>query len=514
MTHRSRVTRIPVLRVFALLAALFAFPALFACAPGPRPAEPKTLTILYTTDAHGHIVTGKTTIGLDTVAAVKKSLPGSVLLDAGDFLHGTPLTLVDKGRSVVAFMRAAGYDAAAAGNHEFSQGREALLARRAEAEQGPDPMPILSANILAADGSPFLTPYTRLDADGTALCVFGLTTTRTQTLPSTVAGLTFADPAVTARALAARLRASGCDLVLALVHLGSDSHMGFTSKDLAAAVPGLHAVIDGHSHRELDVTVNGIPVVSSGAHGKALGKLVLTLDGKTKAVLAVHNTLLRPGDVKDAVPDPELAAAITALQKDVADRLSEVVAHSAHALPGDRARMRTRETALGNLAADAVRHGYKTETAVVNGGGVRSGLPRGPVARKDVLAIFPFSGYAISMRVSGRELLDILEHAVAGLPDASGAFPQVSGISMTVSPDAPAGKRIGDARINGAPLDDKRIYTLAVNDFLAQGGDGYPHLSGKARLQTWLSMEDAFIGYVREKGVPSPASVGNRIRIK
>ena len=491
--------------------------ALAACASSRHPSGENTVVVLYTTDTHGHIATDKDTIGLDMVAAVKKSLPGSVLLDAGDFLHGTALAGFDKGKSVASIMRKAGYDAATAGNHEFSQGLEALMERREEMERGPVPMPILSANIFTADGSPLLPPDTRLDVNGMAVCVFGLTTqeTKTQSMPSTVADLTFVHPEEAARKAAERLRASGCGLVIALVHLGSDVQVEYTSLDLAAAVPELDAVIDGHSHREMYTMIRGTtPVVSSGSHGKAIGKLAFTLDSGTGRVLAANNTLLRPGDLAGISPDPTLQAEISALQSTVAEQLSQVVAWSDHALSGERGNMRTRETALGNLAADALRAAYGTETGIVNSGGIRADLPKGPVTRGDILSIFPFGGNVIHVNVTGAELLDILEHGVSRLPGADGCFPQISGIALTVRADAPAGKRVASVHVNGALLKREKTYSLAINEFLAQGGDGYPHLSGMVRQQSWRTVEEVVIRFIKKHGVPSPDSAGKRIHVQ
>lgn len=464
------------------------------------------VTVLYTTDTHGYIEPGPNTIGLGTIAAIRKSIPGSILLDAGDFLFGAPLTLIDKGKSVLALMRQAGYTAAAIGNHEFSQGREAFYERNRESMEGPNPLPMLSANILGADGAPLFQPWTRAMVGDVSLCVFGLTTPLTRTLASSydAASLTIADPLTTGAAMAATLRASGCDIVLALTHLGSTDNLPATSLALAANTPGLDAVIDGHSHRRFARLEPGAtPVVSSGAHGKAIGKLVFTVDTRTGKILGVENTFLRPKDVAAIPPDPALAKAVSDFSEAVNREFASVVATSPTPLAADRPLMRTRELPLGSLAADALRAAHGDDIAIINGGAIREGLPAGNITRKDILWAFPFNNRVVSLSVTGRELLAILERGFARLPAENGGFPQISGFSVVVDASAPKGKRVRSVLVNGKPLDNDMRYTLATNDYMAQGGGGNAFLAAKTPLRKERFFDKAFVDYLDKNGFSS-----------
>lgn len=485
-----------------LLLALLPVFALHAVAG----AEEVPVGILYTTDTHGHVVSDAETIGLDRIAAVKRTSPEAVLLDAGDFLHGTPLAGTDKGASVVRLMCRAGYFAAAAGNHEFSHGLPALRERYREAASHAPPMAMLSANVREADGSPLLDPWAATEVNGIRLCVFGLTTpeTKTQATLTADAGLAFADLRRTAEKTTASLRQSGCDLVIALTHIGSDAHIPFTSHDLAASVPGIDAVIDGHSHKEFaHLSPGTTPVVSSGSHGRALGWLRFSVNAATGAVTAVTNSFFHAPDLADLQPDPALHTALMNLRQRVEARLAEVVTTLAAPLPADRATTRTQETALGDLAADAMRAAYGTDIAILNAGSIREGLPQGPVTLRHLAAAFPFANNAVSLRITGAELFTILEHAFSALPGEDGAFPQISGFSVAIAPHAPVGNRVLDITIDGKRLEKNRLLTLATNDFLAQGGDGYPLLAAKPRLQSWMRFETALARHLRQKGVRS-----------
>ena len=119
--------------------------------------------------------------------------------------------------------------------------------------------------------------------------------------------------------------------------------------------------------------------------------------------------------------------------------------------------------------------------AMVNSGGIRGDrvhLP-GPLTRRTVLEIHPFGNVVCTLAVPGRVVIDALEHGVSRLPATAGQFPQVSGLTFQVNPDAKPGARVSDVRVGTAPIDPKRIYTLAIPDFLLAGGDGYTMFKGQ-----------------------------------
>lgn len=495
----------------ALSYTFFGLFLLFACVPACR-AGTVPLTILYTTDTHGHIASDGETMGLDRIARIKERHPGAVLLDAGDFLHGTPLATFDQGKTVIRLMHRAGYDAVALGNHEFDYGLRVLRQRVAEACAEPSPMEVLSANVRTLDGALLVKPWLRVVREPVTLCVFGLTTeeTKTQTAPDAVTDLLFADVSETAASTAAYLRHTGCDVVVALTHVGSDAHVVEPSTAIARNTPGLDAVIDGHSHRRFaELVPNGPITVSSGAHGNAVGKLELFLDAQTKKIVTARNTFLTVKDVGELAPVLSLTCELAAYTAAVDSALGRVAAISPAPLAGDREAMRTRETRLGDLAADALRAAYGTDVAIINSGGIREGLPEGPVTRKDLQAVFPFADCVVSMEVTGKELHDILEHGFSKLPGADGAFPQLSGLTVIVDAQFPPGSRVRKVTAAEKALRQDAVYTLAANGFLTQGGDGYPHLATKKRLQSWMTVEEAMTVHLNRADIFPPK--GERI---
>ncbi len=490
---RANPARFAVL--FLALAALL----LSGCAKNASRA-----TVFYTTDTHGRLSADASGVGLDVIAAAHKETSGSLLVDAGDYLQGNPSVNLTQGKDAVRLMKMAGYYAAALGNHEFDFGLEALRERMAEAAAGPDPLYIISANVLNADGSLFTRPAATTEAGGLKIGFLGLTTeeTATQTHPHNVAGLVFADVAQRAGDMAKKLRAEGCDVVVALAHVGTADVLGVKSTDIAMRVDGIDVIIDGHSHVELNETMpNGTLVISSGAHAKALGRLVLTRQGAPGSGLRKDNTLLRKAELADITPDPAVAGALARMKEEQAALLARVVGATPVDLDAERVNIRTRETNFGNLCTDALRHMTGADVAIINGGGIRRSIAKGEITKGDVIAAIPFADAVVTKNVTGAQLLVILEHGFRGLPAENGGFPQLSGLRVTVNTADPPGKRVASVRLdNGETLDPRRNYTLAVSDFLASGGDGYPVLATLPALRQYLPPDTALEAYLRDMG--------------
>lgn len=474
--------------------------------PSSAGADVRDVVIYYTADTHGFIFSDAKTIGLDRVAGIAGADPDGVLLDAGDFLHGQPAALMTQGRDVVRLMKKAGYLAATVGNHEFNYLPGVLELRAREAAEPPDSMLVLSANVFGADGAPLLPAEIEAEVNGVRVCVFGLTTPESgQSRASAVDGLRFRNALASGREVAAAQRRRGCELVVALTHLGSEPGTPGNSRELGARVPDIDVVIDGHSHAALEETLprpdgGAAMLVSPGAHGVHLGSLTVSLDTDSGRVVDIRNRFIGPEEAQTMGRDKALALELETLAAELDARLSVPVGALGADLPAEDRRSRLAETAFGDLCADVARSAYDDEIALINGGAIRDSLHKGAVTRGAVLRALPFNDLVVSFEVTGQELLDVLEHGFSRLPEPSGGFPQVSGFTVRVRPSAAPGARVtGVTMADGAPLDRAKTYTLATNAFLADGGDGYPHFSGKRKRKAFKFMEEAFLLFIRDK---------------
>ncbi len=264
-------------RLLAITMALcLMFPGTVFAQPEGAGTEDTTdeVVIYHTNDTHGYLSgDGESIVGIDTVAGLKESTPGSILVDAGDATQGLPLASLTKGADVIELMNLAGYDLMTAGNHEFDFGTEQFLSNVALAD-----FPILAANIYR-EGQPLLQDvqegnngcHTVIQRDGVKIGFFGLTTveTATSTNPAGIADLEFEDEVETAKKEINELEAEDVDVIIAVCHLGN-TDASCTSVDLAEAMTGeyqdkIDVIIDGHSHTVENDETNGILIVQTGS---------------------------------------------------------------------------------------------------------------------------------------------------------------------------------------------------------------------------------------------------------
>jgi len=442
------------------------------CLPGPACTTTETLTILHVNDFHGSLQPTRTGAdrpeegGAARLAALVKTerTPTTLFLAAGDLMQGTNLSNLFAGRPVIEAFNLMGLDAAAVGNHEFDDGQPALSERAAEAR-----FPFLAANI-AGDG-PWQPTLIR-KVGSLRVAIFGLTTEETPvaTHPRNVQGLVFNNAVETARTLVAELRPQA-DLIVALTHLGAEE-----DEKLAAAAPGIDVIIGGHTHTRIEkpATIGETLLLQAYERGVFLGRLDLEV---TKGKVLAHRYRLLPVTAA-AGEDPAVAALVAAYLQQSGDKMNEVVGTAAVDLEGGKEAMRSRETTLGDLVADVMREAAGADVALINGGTIRAGIPAGPVTVGAIYNVLPFDNWLISFAVTGKELRESLETGVARVEVRDGGFPQVSGMSYTFDPEAPAGSRIVAVSVGGAPLEETRRYVLATHDFLAAGGNGYTVFAG------------------------------------
>jgi 2',3'-cyclic-nucleotide 2'-phosphodiesterase (5'-nucleotidase family) len=235
-------------------------------------------------------------------------------------------------------------------------------------------------------------------------------------------------------------------------------------------------------------------------------------------------------------PDPAIQARINELNAELAPVLSAVIGESTRFIPRADAcgtgNGRTCESLVGNVVADALRTTYSTDFAITNSGGLRADLtcpttdsasdfcppytpPPYPISRGQVLGVLPFGNVVVTLELNGAELKTMLENGVSAMPAVDGRFPQVSGLCFTYDIAAPAGSRVtgavrqaADGACTGAAVDltAGASYTLATNDFMANGGDGYPALISRATTRD--IMDQVTADYVTMHTPLSPAIQG------
>lgn len=545
----------------------------------------RQVTILDVSDFHGQIVPlFASADDLEDEEAINSSFPvggaqalkawfdsyralapdGAIVVTAGDAIGATPpISSFFQDLPTIEMMNLIGFDADALGNHNFDVDWEFMFGTIAPLAN----FPYLSSNLVTEDGSvPALpapatavagtpvagpagfAPSATFDFNGVELGLIGFTNPDVPTLtrPGATGPYRVADPVAAINAEAERLRGDGVEVVVAFGHLGAtggelDSPTG-PLIDLADQTIGVDAVIGDHTDFQVSaVRPNGVLVVENRSKGVIFARVRLVVDATTGEVVYKTDDFHQPWAIGTTV-DAEIEARIDELNAELQPILGEVIGNSTVPIPradscgGETGRLC--ESLIGDVIADAMRATYDTDFAINNAGGIRADLTCGPaggdfcpedggenaISRGTVLAVLPFGNIATTLEITGEELKQTLEVGVARMPEASGAFPQISGFCFTYDITAEPGNRVtgavrqaADGSCTGEAIDltAASTYTYVSNDFSIAGGDGYPDLMAKATTRDPLAqiVGDAIAGAgtFAEPGAPIEPTIQGRI---
>ena len=501
-------------------ATMLAILCLAACASDPRhiPAEPGNvasipvrITILHTNDHHGRFWrNAKKEYGLAArktlIDAIRKEVRAAggyaLLLDGGDVNTGVPESDMQHAEPDFRGMSRLGYDAMAVGNHEFDKSLPVL---RKQQEQWSG-FPWLSANIYQ-DGKRMFEPYRVFTLGGVRLAVLGLTTQDTARMidAGKFPGVALTSPADEARRLMPELR-QRADIVVVASHIGhyTDGKHGSNAPgdvELARMVPGIDLIVGGHSQNVVCMLQenirndayepggpcrpdrqNGAWIVQAGEWGKFVGRADFEYSkGEFRLVkyTLIPVNLRKPTAVANETPanalygpeiaeDQDMLALLQPYQERGAATLSTPVGRTDGVFDGERVQVRSRPTNLGVLVTTAMKEILHADFALVSSGGIRDSLPAGAVTYRDILQVHPFGNQIAIVTMTGAQVRDYIS-AVAAKQPGSGAFPQYSGLRFKME----AGM-LRELSVNGQEIDPAATYRMAINSFIAKGGDGYP----------------------------------------
>lgn len=417
--------------------------------------------------------------GLARVATLVRELraqsPHTLFVLAGDTLSPSLLSTLRRGAQMIEGWNAAGLDAATFGNHEFDFGAAVLAERMRESR-----FPWLSANVLdRATGRPFGGARGGLawEFDGVRVGLIGLTTPEAARTSNPGPALRFDEPVEAGRAALAAL--GPLDLKVAVTHLPLRQ-----DRELAAAL-ALDAILGGHDHDPMLHEEGRAVIVKAGSDAVNVGQVEYEIRcgavvGRRQRLIPVDERLAEAADV---------AALVRAQAALLARELDAEVGRTPVALDARESSTRREETPLGRFVAALLRDRVGAQVGLLNSGAIRGNrvIPAGPITKRDIRALLPFSNTVTLLEVTGAALRAALERSVDELPRPTGHFLQTAGIEMTVDATRPAGQRVGAVTIEGRPLDPAALYRVAVPDYLARGQDGYPMLAASRVL---LAPED------------------------
>ncbi|HOF59079.1 MAG TPA: bifunctional UDP-sugar hydrolase/5'-nucleotidase [Candidatus Cloacimonadota bacterium] len=507
-------------------------------------AEDLRLDIMFSNDIHGGIDRSQATFmnpdfppqlggGASAATLIKhvRAMSGpkraSLLLDAGDFFQGRPVGTVTKGKAVIDYMNAIGYDAMTIGNHEYDIADTELIKTLADAE-----FPILSCNIIDRHTGklvPYTLPYIILERMGVRIGIIGFTTTDTEKMsfPENIKNVDFVDEKESVSKYVDIVRnQENVDIVIVLGHAGLPYDVestylsrydakgnplqreryaawGWDAQEIAREVPGIDLIIGGHIHKGFPKPwidpYSHTMVVQGYAYGSNLGWITIKIDPETKTVSGYELPALREGMMitlfeDQFIPDSQISEAIEAQVAIAEEGMDEIVGSSAYYLSRTNV---DAQSLMGNTITDAMRNEVKADFAFLNLGGVRADIKSGPVTYRDIFQVMPFDNMLVSFKCTGEFLRRIIETRVEG--SRHGLV--VSGVNVVYSKKRPNFDRVTSLRIGGQPWDPNKIYTCATTDFLLQGNAGLTLLTQVPQediINHQINLRDAIVNYFKQ----------------
>jgi 5'-nucleotidase len=484
--------------------------------------------------------------------------PLNAVVAAGDLVGASPFdSALFHDEPTIELMNAIGLSLSSVGNHEFDHGREELLRLqnggcRADGIRGGDTciggdfsgakFHYLAANVFdAATGKPLFAPYEikTFAVPGARSLRIGfiglvLKGTASMVLPSSVTGLDFRGEAASANALVPQLQAQGVDAIVLLIHQGGSTSGSFNDHacpDFSGAIlpivdaldPAIRIIVSGHTHQAYLCRRGDRLITSAGSYGRLLTAIDLHFDRNSGVlrdfdannfpVIQAQNAANEStGDSISSIDDASdsIQRLLNRYEKISAPLGQRVVGHLSAAL--SRTPNAAGESALGDIVADSMLDAASADGALIaftNSGGLRQDLrPQredGAITYAQVFASLPFGNTLVTMNLNGAQIKALLRQ--------QRGFPQFRPLQISRGFSyAWSNRKLVDSsvKLNGETLVDDRSYRIVVNEFLAEGGDGFRVLKrGENRRESGHDLEAALAYFSAHS--PLTAAPQNRI---
>jgi len=507
----------------------------------------QAVQILQLSDLHGAIEAG-TSFGAAGLAsnwdADRAANKATIAISSGDnFGAAPPISTEFEELPTIEALNLAKLDVSTFGNHEHDRNLTHLN-KMIGASDFQWVVSNYPAEALATlkSGTKAAKSFTVIDRGGVKIGVVGANTSETieQVFPGNLdytnaAGVKKTieiEKGVTGvNAAIADAKAAGADIVVVAMHQGWTENSEGTAKglfiDLAKQIKGATAIYGGHSHQTFAAIMPGntrIPPIALGQVKNAGVEYTRTqicminkkvVGQSVQHVLKAASATVNTGVVSTVTTQDVAAAAMVKKYKDqMTGKLDVKIGKVSEQFPidGTPRVQRSGENPMGNYVADAMRAKYKTDFALMNGGGIRDSFPAktyvpadttlvrtgtGPldVTLGDALTVFPFGNQIATTVVTGSNLWAALENGVGGNYPADGRFPNISGFKFSFDASKAVGSRIVSVtKLDGTPIaKDSKEYTLATPDFIVYGGDGYLNVFTPSKAKVQGALLDLFV---------------------
>lgn len=412
---------------------------------------------------------------LNAVAKAERAAnPNTIYVFDGDMLSPSLLSGFDKGQNTIDLTNLEPFDLAVPGNHEFDFGPENFIEKLKASKY-----PWAAINITNADGSPVegLGGVMVKEIGGLKVALIPVAQDTSPQVAST-GDLKFLPTVDTGIAAAKKAREDGADIVVGVVQTDMSN-----DRELIAS-HAFDVIMSGDDHSYATAYDGVTAYVETSIDGQFLSPIDLMVEiGKDKDGKRTISWV--PGfrfiDTATVAPDPDTQTKVDEFKAKLDQSLNVEIGVTEVPLDSRRNVVRAEESAMGDLIADAIRAATGADIGIANGGGIRGDRTYDAgtkLTRRDILTELPFGNVTVLTELPGSQVLAALENGVSQVEKGAGRFPQVSGLTYAFDASAPAGSRVSEVMVAGAPLDPDKLYKVAANDYILGGGDGYSALGG------------------------------------
>lgn len=460
---------------------------------------PVDIEFIHLSDTHGGMYTDLTSGDFSGTKSYKlpylakiisdKRAAGSnvVLTSGGDMFQGTPISNVLEGKTMIDSMSIMQFDAMSIGNHEYDWGIEKVVDND-KTLKGDSKVPALACNIYKK-GTNELVDYAQeyiiVEKSGVKIGIIGVVdevTFPNTILASKIEDFDFRDPAPRVQEISEDLKKNNkADIVIVLAHKAIDE-----LENLANKLTGnyVDAMFGGHSHTTDIQVANNIPMAIGGRDGRGYMGLTLTLqpDGQVtvKEPMKYIETY-KEADGKQTAEflDMNIKNLIDTAALELEVVFNEVIGVVDEFLPRKPINGEVnKDSPLRNWQADVLKEYAKADFGFTNAGGIRTDIDAGDLTIGELFAINPFDNVIITVKMTGAQVKTLVEQ---GLGEVEGSNPKeggyeygLSGLKVKFDSTNPVGKRVVSITMtDGTPIDMNKTYTVATNDFMGTGGDGF-----------------------------------------
>lgn len=426
-------------------------------------------------DNNGNIIAMQgATLMVGKYNAIKAKNPnGTILVSAGDMFQGTPISNVLLGKPVVQIMNEMGTQLMTLGNHEFDWGLEKINLIKSEAD-----FPMLSCNIYDKTTGrrvTFAQPYKIIKNQGVNIGFIGVTTPETKitTIPEAVSNLEFRDPAAEVKSLITEIKSKGVDIIIVVGHIGATEYKDGTIKgeaaDLAKSLNSneVSAIISGHTHTQVAGKVNNISIVQGWKNGRNLGHITIVYNTATKKVEASTETFEDCYNSYASITrDEDVRLIVNAAKKEIGPKFDAILGSAS----ANIIHSKDSESAVGNWVTDTMTKAVAADFGFESSGSLRCNIQKGNITLREIYTLMPWDNHVYTMKLTGTQIKNILEHGAT----LKYGMVQVSGLKFKYYKDNAEGSKVFDIKDSKEKeICMNKLYTVAVNEFLATGGDNY-----------------------------------------